>query len=324
MKKKGLIIATIVMVLVLAVSLTTATYAWFTVANETTIDPISLAVTSNADVLIGLKTDNTYKPNAVPADFMYGETAVGAGFTGDTAAMPTQGTPYWTGGTSTLGNEITLALDLDNMKKAVGTGKVETEAGALALSSLRTVATTSAAGPVQASGEEDVADAATVERAIAQEDYVDVVIGVKANQSNLTSIVCNVVINPTAGEDLGINAAIHVAWKINGDITAGADGNREVYTSNSYGTVRSELGYSLVNSATNMGAFGGKESATLNPGAAVVAIPVATAAEGTLSRETIYQIHLVIWIDGQDDDAISSALNVASEIYVSFSATKAA
>ena len=30
MKKKGLIVATIVMVLVLAVSLTTATYAWFT------------------------------------------------------------------------------------------------------------------------------------------------------------------------------------------------------------------------------------------------------------------------------------------------------
>ena len=38
MKKKGLIIATIVMVLVLAVSLTTATYAWFTLSDVTKID----------------------------------------------------------------------------------------------------------------------------------------------------------------------------------------------------------------------------------------------------------------------------------------------
>ena len=39
-----------------------------------------------------------------------------------------------------------------------------------------------------------------------------------------------------------------------------------------------------------------------------------------ISRETIYQIHLVIWIDGADSDCINQALGVGSTIYINFSA----
>ena len=46
MKKKGLIVATIVMVLVLAVSLTTATYAWFSSQAVATVE--NLAISTNA------------------------------------------------------------------------------------------------------------------------------------------------------------------------------------------------------------------------------------------------------------------------------------
>ena len=319
MKKKGLIIATIVMVLVLAVSLTTATYAWFTVANETTIDPIGFAVTSDADVLIGLKQDNTYAASVTPTSFMYGNTVVGNGFTGDAASVPTVGSSYWTEGTPGLGNTIALSLELNDMKKAVGTGKVEKEAGTLDTTTLRTIATDSVAGPVQAAGEAEVVTAASVERAIAQQHYVDVVIGVQANQADLTKIICNVTINPTVGQDLGINAAIFVDWAING--MADGTNKTDVYGDNHYGKLLGELGTTLANGATDMSAFGGSEDDKLNAGAANLAITVAQAASGeSISRADIYQLHLVIWIDGADEDALSAALNVASDIYVTFQA----
>ena len=327
MKKKGLIIATIVMVLVLAVSLTTATYAWFTVTNETTVEPINFAVTSDAAVLIGLKIDNTYNSAAKETDFVYGTTSVASAFAGENAAIPTANSKYWESAENTagLGNKIELQLELDDMKKAVGSGKVGVSAGALDFASLRTAASDSATGPVQASGENSIVHGDTVERAIAQEHYVDVVIGVKPNQSDLTSITCYVVVNPTAGGDLGINAAIHVAWKIDGDITQSQDGNQDIYGTNKYDTILSTLNTSLAQGAANMGEFGGSEEATLNPGAVALPITIATAGDGAvLSRGTTYQLHLVIWIDGEDGDARSSALNVASDIYVSFAAERKA
>ncbi|MBP3291210.1 MAG: hypothetical protein J6M26_02045 [Clostridia bacterium] len=58
MKKKGLIVATIVMVLVLAVSLTTATYAWFTSDAQATIDNLSIKATAIEGVEIAVKTKN--------------------------------------------------------------------------------------------------------------------------------------------------------------------------------------------------------------------------------------------------------------------------
>ena len=44
MKKKGLIISTVVMVVVLIASLTTATYAWFTASNKTEIKGFDVSV----------------------------------------------------------------------------------------------------------------------------------------------------------------------------------------------------------------------------------------------------------------------------------------
>ena len=72
MKKKGLIVATIVMVLVLAVSLTTATYAWFTQSNVTTIDGFGIEVAASAAVNIGLKKNNTYDAQASADAFVSG------------------------------------------------------------------------------------------------------------------------------------------------------------------------------------------------------------------------------------------------------------
>ena len=59
MKKKGLIISTVVMVVVLIASLTTATYAWFTSADAVKVDSINLNVKSSAKVQVGVRVNET-------------------------------------------------------------------------------------------------------------------------------------------------------------------------------------------------------------------------------------------------------------------------
>lgn len=54
MKKKGLIVATIVMVLVLAVSLSTATYAWFSSEAQATVEDLNIAVKAATGVEIAV------------------------------------------------------------------------------------------------------------------------------------------------------------------------------------------------------------------------------------------------------------------------------
>ena len=85
MKKKGLIVATIVMVLVLAVSLTTATYAWFSSNASATVDDLEIT-TKAAD---GLQIAMINTPKSI-ADLQSGELT----YADDTwtGAQPTWGT----------------------------------------------------------------------------------------------------------------------------------------------------------------------------------------------------------------------------------------
>ena len=71
MKKKGLIISTVVMVVVLIASLTTATYAWFSSTAQVKVDNLSITTISTEGLQIALKnTDNTY---ASGSDLIYTE-----------------------------------------------------------------------------------------------------------------------------------------------------------------------------------------------------------------------------------------------------------
>ena len=77
MKKKGLIISTVVMVVVLIASLTTATYAWFTVSSTTTVDGFNLEVVSSNILNIGLKANTTYEDDASASSFVSGNCKIG-------------------------------------------------------------------------------------------------------------------------------------------------------------------------------------------------------------------------------------------------------
>ena len=114
MKKKGLIVATIVMVLVLAVSLTTATYAWFTVTDVTTIEAFEISVVAGNAVNIGVKTDNTYEETVTANDFMNGQVVYEPG----TAGVIGGGT--WKEGTVGLGAKIDHDIAWGAQSAAVG------------------------------------------------------------------------------------------------------------------------------------------------------------------------------------------------------------
>ena len=71
MKKKGLIISSIVMVVVLIASLTTATYAWFSADAKTSIQAFNVNVVSNNAVNIGLK-GTSYSDGSSADEFVSG------------------------------------------------------------------------------------------------------------------------------------------------------------------------------------------------------------------------------------------------------------
>ena len=85
MKKKGLIVATIVMVLVLAVSLTTATYAWFTASSNTKVDTLSLEVKSASAVAIGARVGTGTSQD----DYRYDAVTLGYNTTSGSENLPT-------------------------------------------------------------------------------------------------------------------------------------------------------------------------------------------------------------------------------------------
>ena len=335
MKKKGLIISTVVMVVVLIASLTTATYAWFSATAVTTIDEIKFSVGTGSDVSIGLSKTNTFVDGTPGGgSFVSGSTSIGKTFgtmddtTNKWNATGAQwGTGYWEG-TDGLGSRINMQLNMSNLEKAVGTGMVGGTADkTFAITAVRTLASSTATGMIISEGNSEGATKNGATIAYGQKDYLDVVIGVQAAAADLYSIICNVTINPDAGNiDLGMNAAIHMAWKVGGMID-GTSENYDIYQGNRSNSTLATLGYTLCDNKRNTADFGGQATQTLNPGAINKAITVhetATPGEGErpfISRNDIYQIHLMIWIDGNDPDCTDQTKGVGSTIYINFSTT---
>ena len=252
MKKKGLIVATIVMVLVLAVSLTTATYAWFTTTSQTTIDSINIKAAAGADIKIGMSTTNAYKAGASADAFVSGSVNFAAdGNTPDKGA--------WTG-ESGLGFELNTNLTLDAIAKATGYGTpaeftytvipestaathnvegfywkdgetykacpktpapADGEYYSREVKSLTGTAeqfvpgTSTGKQIVKASGAGAVLDNASVEIATINKDYLHFVLGVASSKDNIDTITLSMFVNPgTNKTTLGVEAALYFYYNI--------------------------------------------------------------------------------------------------------------
>ena len=347
MKKKGLIVATIVMVLVLAVSLTTATYAWFTATSLVEVDTINFTVATAADLVIGVKSDNKLadEEETTAADYYSGDTVYTIGGT-----FKDPGT--WLGAFNSLGSEINLnGLEFENLSQAVGTGtytgatpgsynqetKVYTPGSLGGTADTAWSDTNYATGMIQANGQGASVDEDTIDTAWKNVHYLDVVIGVQATKSNLESMTCYVTINPTAGNAIiGMNAAIHVAYRVVAPGAAvGAFTDQDIYgTTNKYSTQPSAITNTVYNdakeaydeakgvSSTGLTCIGGASGVVLNDGA--ITFPITIASGGSISITDIYQVQLVIFIAGYDTDCLEGAKGVGSQIIITFAGVEAA
>ena len=346
MKKKGLIISTVVMVVVLIASLTTATYAWFTETSTVTVDSIGFGVNAGADLVIGLSKTNDFVTTPTQAAFFSGETNYKPGST-----FNAQG--EWDGTVNALASNIDLGgLTLQGIKKAVGTGTFTGTAGSTYDGTTNSIkpgtnldGTADTAfsnanyktGMIKAEGQATSVDAKTIDRAWKQFDYLDVVIGVQAAKANLTSMTCYVTVNPGTASIIGMNAAIHVAYEV---VKPGATAtktleDKDIYGDAKFGNAPNSITNTAYNEAKNaydtahdmtstgMLCLGGEAGVTLNQGAITLPITLDTSAEG-IDVNGIYQIHLVVYIAGFDSDCLEAAKGVTSTIYITFAGVQKA
>ena len=338
MKKKGLIISTIVMVVVLVASLTTATYAWFNTSSVTKIDAFSVSVKTNNAVKIGVKADNTYEGTPTEDMFKTGGVTYTAGTAG------TLGGGTWAG-------EVGLSASLDHniewgeQAKAIGFADTALTSEQIAAGG---VASTLGIGALAADHDAYVyaanGDAAgtsatltNVSAAIANNDgavspyvptsdYVYLFLGVAPTRAlDSSELIILVDGNATnSGTTLGILAAIHVAYRLNNNVDSETPANTgkwidiDVFgqASKGYGDLKSSVTCNLTTgngseAATYLATYG---SAAPTAGAYAVKI---TGLETTIN--TIDQVELLIYIDGSDTDCRQSAIsNVAGSISIFF------
>lgn len=306
MKKKGLIIATIVMVLVLAVSLTTATYAWFTVASVTTIDGFEVSVVPGTDVKIGLKADNTYNANAVLDDFMYGDVT----YTPE-ATPGALGLGDWTNGSVGLGAEINHGIEWGEQSWAVGV-TTETDAANATVDNTGLWNVASGKTAIFANGENQ-SSLTEKDAAVANEHYAYLFLGV-APTKNLKTNQLVILLDSTAttGQNAGILTAVHVAYRLN---SAGDWTDVDLCDGVHYDDPKTSLVAGLTELQQNayVESYSTEGNTVTAPTqGAKLAIDLGTT-EGAID-----QIEIVIYIAGDDEDCNNLSLNAAGAISIFF------
>ena len=340
MKKRGLIVATIVMVLVLAVSLTTATYAWFTVSEVTTIQAFDISVVANNAVNIGVKSNNEYAENPTADMFLNGTVTYTPGTAGKI------GGGNWTDGAAGLGSTLNHGIMWGAQSAAVGlttatltpvdgsegyytgpktTNTYEWDYTPVGDEELTVIAANA--------GKAGVADLTQVTEAVANKngkryidkaeedetpsgDYAYLFLGASPTKK-LTSneLVIMITGDQTQGSIVGILSAVHVAYRLNGasdweDVELFGDGNH-------YNTLLNDVNCNLTtgeNSQANAyNVSYGKPAPT--KGAWAIVIDGLTTTQGEID-----QIEIVIYIAGADSDCRDEALGAVGSISIFFNA----
>ena len=347
MKKKGLIISTVVMVVVLIASLTTATYAWFTASGSAKVDSINFGVAAASDLLIGVAKNNKLDNSLDDSGFTADNTQYSA-----TVAEGNRGT--WSGDTQGLGLGVNLNLQLGNMEKAVysfNTVQYKTPGqpyhptnnpivSAKQDEYSRTSEDTS--DPYQivtnkglkydgtvlkASGNGNSFTPSSCEPAERNKDYLDVVFGVTANKPDVLTYGCLISVdNALKKSTLGMNAAIHLVYSLDGTTYKEID---------IYGTNKASTTHQSMKEPTRPTAVI-KESATSDvtktvtypstavekyeKGDAIYWIPLRPAQHATdyATVGAITQLHLIVYICGPDGDCLTSSTGAGALIQIEF------
>lgn len=333
MKKKGLIISTVVMVVVLIASLTTATYAWFTTSASTSIQGFDVSVAAGNVMNIGLNKQGytTYSASATPDNFVSGACVY--------AADPTNGqfaAGYWTGEVESLGSTITHNIKWSTQNKAVGFSSdatVGTDAKNATFANTQLITQTGWTHAVKANGDSTKFTgnaeyaSANIGAGDTNGDYVYMFLGAqptKAIQTGTNKLY--VVIQPQGnGTTNGMAAAIHVAYKLNGvtswnDVdfsTVAKEGNKK-YSDPKAGNTAVIYGDYHDAAGMQNGTYSEGTKQTTFTGAVVVEISL-NDWDGT-GNAPLDQIQLVIYLAGADTDCVDAAKNGTVKIGLFFGA----
>ena len=319
MKKKSLLVATIVMVLVLAVSLTTATYAWFTANAQSKVTDIAIGVTTDSKVMIGVSVSNAFTTStAVEDNFVNGDVSYNAD----------GGNTKWTDGNVGLGTSIDTGLTMTSITKAcfTATGEGNT-ASAYTIDS---VFNPSATKWVKANGDgATLGEASTYEFAYANNhivsteeqpgDYLDVTFGVRAAKEGIEKLGIVLGIDNANTTSLGMVAGFNYWYQIKG---GSASGLQDFY-SQSYSTRISNMSAPL-NDWTSAAWDDDEDGLSWTPSAGD-ATHIITIADGNgtaLTTTDIYEIRVIIFLNGRDSDCNNSAASIGiasgSKILIDF------
>ena len=342
MKKKGLIISTVVMVVVLIASLTTATYAWFTASTSTKIDAFDVSVVAGNAINVGVKEDNKHKVGAVNDDFLSGTvkwTNQTAGTIGETAGRWSEGvrglTPTlnhqikWGAQSKSVGaiNGATNSLSTTiNDYGFIGSGTFNsTAATGKANSTLTDESTFLNATTLKTSGaslETPTAAYANVTPAAAEGgddtngDYVYLFLGASPTKNLKTNSLYLVLDGTTStGTNVGILSAVHVAYRITkscADSVTTQWTEKEFFEGATYAStlVQQTIAWSDAEKTAYNTAVG---SAAPSTKASVIKIVDLSTTQGAID-----QIEIIIYIAGPDADNNDSGKNAGGKMQIFF------
>ena len=324
MKKKGLIISTVVMVVVLIASLTTATYAWFSVSSVTKIGEFNVSVVSDNAVNVGIKQNYTTVTDAagVNSDAFY--TGDVTFETGTPGSMTLPGT--WTSAKPGLSAVLNPNINWGSQNRAVG---VSTD-GSTFTKDNTGLWTKEQGQTVVAANTGLDGKGWNVEKAYANigkdensaGNYVHFILGVSPTAKlKINKFV--VMVEPTSGTSLGVLASIHVAYRVTRykATTVGAFTDVDVYPQETF------TGNTPINAtfATNvkdglLTAYQKTyENATPKYGS------YACVIEGLdLEKDAITQIELVVYLAGTDPDCNDQGKTSGGNIKMFFQTEKEA
>jgi len=330
MKKKGLIISTIVMVVVLIAALTTSTYAWFSTSASTKVEQIDVKIAAASDIDIGVVSS----ANAWSADsnnYMFETPTFSAT---DNAYTVADGAPGL-GSNLTLGNfNLATAVATTNSVVADETALQALTYDAGVNNSSFDPTKTIFAGNLDDGytgtqvGKAKMSDATI---AIANTDYIHLAMGARANKSSVYGIVLKITVTTVGSADtLLMNSALHLYIETD-DTATGEDNAATKYAdidvwSGTYSTTN--MGRTTTKSSVGSYTKSGVTYAYANSQASATIYVLIAGAMNTsgsaISTSIIFPFQIYGYVWGPDSDCVTNATGCECTIDMEFIAVNAA
>ena len=316
MKKKGLIISTIVMVVVLIASLTTATYAWFNANAEVKVDNITVSVASASNISVGVAKSASSARN-VATGYVNGQ------ITYEDVADLSKGL----GAFSSSGNKNGLgtAISWDWVISSIGgvsSGTARTGSGTDQDPYVYPLDSTYDPTHVLYNGEDQQGSPVGIGYAVFNKPTAQTPtvlyapIGLRVEKAGMNYLYCDVTVTPDSNEFLGIVASLKLEIKSQANNATAA--STYAYIGHPFAATSADG--LLATAQTYVSVPGGSSEA---PTPIVFRFIIAQDTSSTLAygqSAPIYQFDIRMFLDGTDGSCIADATQYGAKIGLKFDA----